>query len=136
MGFEANVMNVFDPFLTVFKWTSYRLRVLVARQTFGYVVSSMWSIVAGGRQCCSMRDRTRKEDMEAAKRAALTGRPPQRELQQRPETPEAARAVGAPGFQLVFNGFSGFSMVFKGFALVFGCLRPVQSRFRGFEGSN
>lgn len=61
------------------------------QETFGYVVSSMWSIVAGGRQCCSMRDRGRKEDMEAAKRAALTGRPPQRELDVRPETPQAAR---------------------------------------------
>lgn len=68
----------------------------------------MWSIVAGGRQCCSMRDRTRKEDLEAAKRAALTGRPPRRELQQRPETPEAARAVWAPDFQAVFSLFRPF----------------------------
>lgn len=64
------------------------------QETFGYVVSSMWSIVAGGRQCCSMRDRGRKEDLEAAKRAALTGRPPKREeLQARPETPQAAREM-------------------------------------------
>lgn len=64
------------------------------QETFGYVVSSMWSIVSGGRQCCSMRDRGRKEDMEAAKRAALTGRPPPKgEMEARPDTPLAAREI-------------------------------------------
>jgi len=34
----------------------------------------LWYFITGGRQCCSMRDRT--ADGEAARRASLTGRPP------------------------------------------------------------
>eukprot|EP00439_Symbiodinium_sp_Y106_P009843 s3201_g1.t1 len=48
------------------------------QETLGHFGSYLWSFVAGGRQCCSMRDRNRKEDMEAARRAAITGRPPPR----------------------------------------------------------
>lgn len=39
--------------------------------------SMLWSFASGGRQCCSMRDRNRPQDIEAAKRASMTGRPPQ-----------------------------------------------------------
>jgi len=46
--------------------------------------SVLWSVFAGGKQCCSMRDRTRPQDQEAAKRAAETGRPPPRSSFPRP----------------------------------------------------
>ncbi|CAE7936474.1 mas [Symbiodinium necroappetens] len=35
------------------------------QETLGHFGSYLWSFVAGGRQCCSMRDRNRKEDVEA-----------------------------------------------------------------------
>eukprot|EP00930_Biecheleria_cincta_P082515 TRINITY_DN72235_c0_g1_i1.p1 TRINITY_DN72235_c0_g1~~TRINITY_DN72235_c0_g1_i1.p1 ORF type:complete len:440 (+),score=72.99 TRINITY_DN72235_c0_g1_i1:88-1407(+) len=75
-------------------------------ENWGTVGNFFMSLVANGRQCCSMRDRTRKEDVEAAKRAAAYGRPPGRENQfpgpgsqrrssppphEQPETPHAAR---------------------------------------------
>merc|ERR1712232_9009 len=37
--------------------------------------SVVYSLIAGGRQCCSMRDRT--ADTEAARRASEQGRPPE-----------------------------------------------------------
>lgn len=42
----------------------------------GPVASFFWYMFAGGKQCCSMRDRTKPHDLEAAKKAAETGRPP------------------------------------------------------------
>jgi len=45
-------------------------------QAWGPIGSFFWYMVAGGKQCCSMRDRTKPQDVEAAKKAAETGRPP------------------------------------------------------------
>lgn len=55
------------------------------------VLAGVASFVAGGRQCCSMRDRTISE---AAKKASETGRPPERPDAN--ETPRDAQAFPAP----------------------------------------
>lgn len=45
-------------------------------EQWGPIGSLLWYVVAGGKQCCSMRDRTKPADQEAARRASQTGRPP------------------------------------------------------------
>merc|ERR1712110_266581 len=45
--------------------------------------SVMYGLIAGGRQCCSMRDRT---ETEAARRASEHGRPPEPSPQPKPES--------------------------------------------------
>lgn len=46
-------------------------------EDWGPVGNFVWWVVAGGRQCCSMRDRTKPGDAEAKKRIAESGRPPE-----------------------------------------------------------
>jgi len=56
----------------------------------------MW-MVAGGQQCCSMRDRTNPQQEEAAKRASETGRPPSKFADAGPRS-EAPRDRGVDSF--------------------------------------
>eukprot|EP00933_Yihiella_yeosuensis_P030267 TRINITY_DN23931_c0_g1_i1.p1 TRINITY_DN23931_c0_g1~~TRINITY_DN23931_c0_g1_i1.p1 ORF type:complete len:483 (+),score=123.52 TRINITY_DN23931_c0_g1_i1:119-1567(+) len=49
----------------------------------GAVGQFVWGLVAGGKQCCSMRDRN--VDVEAAKVAAAVGRPPEISTKAKPE---------------------------------------------------
>eukprot|EP00441_Pelagodinium_beii_P019161 CAMPEP_0197664404 /NCGR_PEP_ID=MMETSP1338-20131121/58611_1 /TAXON_ID=43686 ORGANISM="Pelagodinium beii, Strain RCC1491" /NCGR_SAMPLE_ID=MMETSP1338 /ASSEMBLY_ACC=CAM_ASM_000754 /LENGTH=453 /DNA_ID=CAMNT_0043243031 /DNA_START=67 /DNA_END=1428 /DNA_ORIENTATION=+ len=93
-------------------------------EAWGPVGSFVWGLVANGRQCCSMRDRSRAEDTEAAKRAAVVGRPPAKNnfpgpgsqqpqpasrnrpnlSDEQPRTPVVARAEAArPGPNLGFT---------------------------------
>mmetsp|Transcript_63079 Transcript_63079/g.137059 ORF Transcript_63079/g.137059 Transcript_63079/m.137059 type:complete len:339 (-) Transcript_63079:42-1058(-) len=58
--------------------------------------SLLWSFVAGGKQCCSMRDRNRPQDTEAAQRAARTGRPPASNEFPGPAPAAASPSSGAP----------------------------------------
>jgi len=93
-----------------------------AEESWGPLGSFMWGIVANGRQCCSMRDRNRTEDKEAAERAAAVGRPPGKSnfpgpgsqpvaarqrpnlADEQPRTPVAARAESSrPGPKLDFT---------------------------------
>jgi len=52
-----------------------------------YMGGMIWSVVAGGRKCCSMRERG---ETEAAKRASESGRPPKRSCF--PDPPQGADA--------------------------------------------
>jgi len=54
-------------------------------ENWGPLGSFFWYVFAGGKQCCSMRDRTKPQDVEAAKKAAETGRPPKSRF---PEPPK------------------------------------------------
>mmetsp|Transcript_90711 Transcript_90711/g.211028 ORF Transcript_90711/g.211028 Transcript_90711/m.211028 type:complete len:391 (-) Transcript_90711:72-1244(-) len=49
------------------------------------LTSFFWYVLAGGKQCCSMRDRSKQQDIDAAKKAAETGRPPKSRF---PEPPK------------------------------------------------
>lgn len=42
-----------------------------------WIGGMLWWLVAGGKQCCSMRDRSDPKDVAAAQRAAEMGRPPE-----------------------------------------------------------
>eukprot|EP00928_Gymnodinium_smaydae_P015405 TRINITY_DN15695_c0_g3_i1.p1 TRINITY_DN15695_c0_g3~~TRINITY_DN15695_c0_g3_i1.p1 ORF type:complete len:435 (+),score=93.90 TRINITY_DN15695_c0_g3_i1:94-1305(+) len=55
-------------------------------------------LLAGGRQCCSMRDRSRAEDVEAAKRASQLGRPPQAQAQARANGAVSSEEPGGSAF--------------------------------------
>mmetsp|Transcript_62516 Transcript_62516/g.182776 ORF Transcript_62516/g.182776 Transcript_62516/m.182776 type:complete len:375 (-) Transcript_62516:196-1320(-) len=46
-------------------------------ESWGPIGSFFWYVFAGGKQCCSMRDRTKPQELEAAKKAGESGRPPQ-----------------------------------------------------------
>lgn len=75
-------------------------------EQWGPIGSFLWSFVAGGRQCCSMRDRSKPQDQEAARRAAETGRPPRSQFPEpRPAAGRDGRddMVPAPSYQLLTN---------------------------------
>mmetsp|Transcript_2645 Transcript_2645/g.5275 ORF Transcript_2645/g.5275 Transcript_2645/m.5275 type:complete len:368 (-) Transcript_2645:26-1129(-) len=87
-------------------------------RSWGPVGSFFWYVYSGGKKCCSMRDRSKPQDMDAAQRAAETGRPPQSffpeppgqgypgggrlggslEESERPQTSAADRALQLGGF--------------------------------------
>lgn len=60
----------------------------------------LWGFVAGGKQCCSIRDRSNPQD-EAAKRAATLGRPPSRFPPPETEPSEATRPLRQPSPEIV-----------------------------------
>jgi len=64
-------------------------------EQLGPIGSMLWSLFAGGKQCCSMRDRTRPQDQEAARKAAETGRPPSQFTGAEPPVPAGRNGSAA-----------------------------------------
>lgn len=63
-------------------------------ESWGPVSSFLWYLMAGGKQCCSMRDRNRPQDIEAARLAAQTGRPPKKKAPDLMKPPESRTGTG------------------------------------------
>lgn len=79
----------------------------------------MW-VVAGGQQCCSMRDRTNPSHQEAAKKASESGRPPKSQFAEAgPRVPEAAKEKGIDSFQPKERSGAG-APAYRGQELSFG----------------
>mmetsp|Transcript_58322 Transcript_58322/g.148093 ORF Transcript_58322/g.148093 Transcript_58322/m.148093 type:complete len:436 (-) Transcript_58322:49-1356(-) len=68
-------------------------------EDWGPVGNFMWWMVAGGKQCCSMRDRAKPADLDAKSRLPDTNRPPERQFP--PAPPEQRR--GLESFKLPDN---------------------------------